>query len=226
MNPMISASIMCADIMNLETHLRELEQSGCDYIHVDIMDGAFVPNFTLGTDLIHRLHQDTKIPLDIHLMVEKPEEKLDYFEILPHDTVSVHVESSRNIRNVTERIRKKGANACVALNPATPLCYLDYLYDDIDMILIMTVNPGYAGQEMIPAALDKISQLKTYLKSTERGQILIEVDGNVSFANAPKMARAGADIFVAGSSSIYQKEGTFADNVSRLREAILAEREK
>lgn len=226
MNPLISASIMCADIMNLETHLRELEQSGCDYIHVDIMDGAFVPNYTLGTDLIRRLHQDTKIPLDIHLMVEKPEEKLDYFELFPQDVVSVHVEASRNIRSVTEKIRKKGAKVSVALNPATPLCYLDYLYDDIDMILIMTVNPGYAGQEMIPAALNKISELKKHLQATGREEILIEVDGNVSFENAPKMARVGADIFVAGSSSIYSKGSVFTDNVIRLRNDILSEMDK
>ncbi len=226
MNPMISASIMCADIMNLELHLRELERSGCDYIHVDIMDGVFAPNYTMGTDMVRRLHQDTKIPLDIHLMVEKPEEKLDYFELCPQDVVSVHVEAARNIQKIAEKIRSRGAKVCVALNPATPLCYLDYLYDDIDMVLIMTVNPGFSGQKMIPAALEKISDLKAHLKSINRRDILIEVDGNVSFENAPAMARAGADIFVGGSSSIYRPEGSFADHVSRLRNLIRSEMER
>lgn len=226
MNPMISASIMCADIMNLERHLRDLEKSGCDYIHVDIMDGTFVPNYTLGTELIRRLHQDTRIPLDIHLMVEKPEEKLNYFELLPQDVVSVHVESTKNIQKIIETIRKKGARACVALNPATPLCYLDYLYDEIDMILIMTVNPGFSGQKLIPATLKKIEALRAHLDAIEKSSILIEVDGNVSFENAPVMAQAGADVFVAGSSSIYWQGSSFTDNVSRLRNVVLAEMKK
>lgn len=226
MKPLISASIMCADIMNLKPHLIDLEKSGCDYIHVDIMDGTFVPNYTLGTELIRRLHQDTRIPLDIHLMVEKPEEKLDYFELFPQDIVSVHVESTKNILEIINTIRRKGARACVALNPATPLCYLDYLYDDINMILVMTVNPGFSGQKLIPATLKKIEDLRAHLESMGKIGIQIEVDGNVSFENAPAMARAGADVFVAGSSSVYWPGSSFTDNICRLRNSILIEMNK
>lgn len=220
MRPLISASIMCSDLLNMEAHVRELERGGCDYIHVDIMDGEFVPNYTMGTDLVHCLHQTTRIPLDIHLMVENPEVKLDYFELAPDDVVSVHVESTRHIQKALGIIRQKGARASAALNPATPLCYLDYLYDDLDMVLIMAVNPGFAGQKMVPSTLDKIVQLKSQLELAGKTDIAINVDGNVSFENAVKMARAGADIFVAGTSSIYNQALPFAENVLKLRNAI------
>ncbi|MCI8662767.1 MAG: ribulose-phosphate 3-epimerase [Hungatella sp.] len=222
MQPCISASIMCADLMNMEYHLKELERCGCEYIHVDIMDGVFVPNYTLGTDFIRQLHQTTKIPLDLHLMVEAPEDKLDYFELFPEDVVSIHVESTRHLQKALSKIRKRGAKASAALNPATPVCYLDYLYDDLDMVLVMTVNPGFAGQKMIPSTLEKITQIKKRLTERGRRDVPVEADGNVSFENAVKMAKAGADIFVAGTSSIYRQELPFEDCVKEFRKAILA----
>ncbi|MCI8887146.1 MAG: ribulose-phosphate 3-epimerase [Hungatella sp.] len=220
MKPCISASIMCADLMNIGSHLKELERCGCEYIHVDIMDGIFVPNYTLGTDLVRRLHQATRIPLDLHLMVEAPEDKLDYFELFPEDVVSIHVESTRHLQKALSKIRQRGAKASAALNPATPICCLDYLYDDLDMVLIMTVNPGFAGQKMIPSTLGKITQVKEWLKQKGKGHIPVEADGNVSFENAVKMERAGADIFVAGTSSIYRQGIPFEDSVKAFREVL------
>lgn len=220
MKPCISASIMCADLMNMGHHLKELEACGCEYIHVDIMDGVFVPNYTLGTELVRRLHQATKIPLDLHLMVEAPEDKLDYFELFPEDVVSIHVESTRHLQKALSKIRQRGAKASAALNPATPVCYLDYLYDDLDMVLVMTVNPGFAGQKMIPSTLEKITQIKKQLKERGRSDVPVEADGNVSFENAVKMAEAGADIFVAGTSSIYRQGVPFEDSMRAFREAI------
>lgn len=217
---MISPSLMCADFFALREELDKLERGGIEYLHIDIMDGEFVQNYTLGTDFIKKLHAATSIPLDIHLMITEPEKKLSWFEIKEGDYVSVHYEASTHIQGTLAAIRKMGGKPMLALNPGTPLSVLEELLPDIDAVLIMTVNPGFAGQKLIPQTLDKITRLRKYLDENGYENIEIEVDGNVSFENAKKMNLAGANIFVAGTSSIYSKDGSFDENIAMLRAAI------
>ncbi len=220
MTSKISPSLMCVDFLNLKEELAILERGGIEYLHIDIMDGVFVPNYTLGTDFVKMLHKATNIPLDIHMMVTSPESKLDWFELREGDYVSVHYESCTHIQRVLSQIHARGAKTMLALNPGTPLSVLDELLPDLDAVLIMTVNPGFAGQKLIPQTLDKITRCRKMLDERGYTNIEIEVDGNVSFENAKKMRAAGADIFVAGTSSIYAKTGTTEENMNTLREAI------
>lgn len=216
----ISVSVMCADPFSLDKAITDFENSGIELIHVDIMDGHFVPNITLGTDYIKAVKQRMDIPLDIHLMIEDPEQRIDWFEFGENDMVSVHYESTRHLQKVLAAIRARGAKAFVALNPATPLNVLDTLWDEIDGVLLMTVNPGFAGQKLIPSTLKKIRALRDYLDGNGYSHIEIEVDGNVSFENAKKMHEAGADIFVAGTSSVFNKNWTLYEGVQKLRGCI------
>lgn len=216
----IAPSIMCAPLLSVEGCLRELEQNGADLIHIDIMDGSFVPNYTLGTNFVKELKCKTEIPLDIHLMIDDPEKKLEWFAFGEGDYVSVHYEASQHMNKALGMIKARGAKAMVAINPATPICVLESLLDDIDGVLIMTVNPGFAGQALVESTLKKISRLRKYLDEAGYLNIEIEVDGNVSFVNAKRMSEAGADIFVAGSSSVFSKEAFLPQNIARLRETI------
>lgn len=159
----------------------------------------------LGTESIKHLREVTDIPLDIHMMVEKPEEKLDWFDIQPGEYVSVHAESTRHLQRTLAKIADYGAHPMVALNPATPLCMLEDVLDDVSGVLLMTVNPGFAGQKLVPQTLGKITRLRELLDKTGHEEVFIEVDGNVSFENAPKMYHAGARAFVCGTSSIFGK---------------------
>lgn len=199
----LAPSMMCADYRTLGETLGIFEKTGIEYLHIDIMDGVFVKNFTLGTDYCRILRKMTSIPLDIHLMITEPEWKIDWFEPRPGEYVSVHAESTNHLSRALEKIKATGAKAMAALNPATPLSALDYILDEIDGVLIMTVNPGFAGQKMIPATLTKISDTRRYLDERGYSHVEIEVDGNVSFENAVKMSRSGADLFVCGSSSVF-----------------------
>lgn len=220
MNSLISPSLMCADFLNLGNELKKLEQHGIEYLHIDIMDGEFVPNFQLGTDFIKQLKGATKIPLDVHMMVRNPESKLDWIPFGQGDYVSVHYEACTHLQRALSMIRARGGKPMLALNPGTPLSVLTEVLPDLDAILIMTVNPGFAGQKLIPSTLDKIRRLRKLLDETGYGHVEIECDGNVSFENAKKMREAGANIFVAGTSSIYAKTGSFEENIQKLREAI------
>ena len=158
--------------------------------------------------------------LHIDIMFEKPESKIDWFPLTEGDYVSVHVESTRHLQRVLAQIRAKDAKAMVAINPATPISSIEHVLDDIDGVLIMTVNPGFAGQKLVPATLKKITDLRHYLDEKGYEYIDIEVDGNVSFENAKKMKAAGANIFVAGTSSIFKEEYTLAEGIQKLRQAI------
>ena len=219
MNKKIAPSVMCAPVFAMEECLTQLEK-GTDLLHLDIMDGSFVPNYTLGTDFVRQLKARAKLPLDIHLMVNDPESKLDWFTFGEGDYVSVHYEASRHLNKALRAIRARGAKAMVAINPATPICALDSMLDDIDAVLVMTVNPGFAGQALIESTLKKISRLRQYLDENGYPEIEIEVDGNVSFENAKRMSDAGANIFVAGSSSIFHKDAPLPENIAKLRTMI------
>lgn len=220
MQKKISPSIMCADFFQLDTYIKAFEKCNIDMIHVDIMDGSFVPNYTLGTDFIKALKRKTEIPLDIHLMINNPENKLDWFEFNENDYVSIHCESTPHLHKAISAIKNRRAKAMVAVNPATPICALESILDDIDAVLIMTVNPGFAGQKLIKSVLKKITQLRHYLDKNGYEHIEIEVDGNVSFENAALMSKAGSNIFVAGTSSIFTKDLKLEDAINKLKNCI------
>ncbi len=216
----ISASLMCVDFADTKKDLQALSRAGIEYLHFDIMDGAFVPNYALGCCMVDGLRGRTDIPFDIHLMVERPEQKIPYFKLQPGDAVSVHAESTAHLQRVLAGLKNEGMTAGVALNPATPIQALDYVWDVVDFILIMTVNPGYAGQKMVPATLQKITNVREYLDAKGRSDVMIQVDGNVSFENAVRMAKAGAGNFVAGTAGLFRKDMSIEEAAAHLRECI------
>jgi ribulose-phosphate 3-epimerase len=219
LRPGISASVMCVNFLDTKKDLDALVRAGIDYLHFDIMDGEFVPNYALGTGMAAAL-RDFPLPRDIHLMVRRPEAKIPYFDIGPGDAVSVHAESTVHLHRVLGSIRSLGAAAGVALNPATPLNVLEYVMDALDFVLIMTVNPGFAGQQMVPSALKKIREARTFLDERDGADILIQVDGNVSFENAARMAKAGAQNFVAGTAGLFRRDMDIPQAAAALRKAI------
>ncbi len=216
----ISPSLMCADIESIKQTLETFENLSIEYLHIDIMDGHFVPNFMLGTDYCKHIKRLCGIPLDIHLMIEKPEEKISWFDFGEGDIVSVHCESTAHLQKALLEIRKRGGRPFVAINPATPLNVLEHILDDIDGVVIMSVNPGFAGQKIIPSTISKTAQLRKMLDEKGYGNIEIEVDGNINYENAKKMKDAGANIFVVGTSSIFNKNITTEDGVAKLREIL------
>ena len=215
----IAPSVMCADLCNLESDIRELETAGIDMLHFDLMDAHFVPNMPIGLALIQQLRPKTDCAFDIHLMVENNDFFVDAVAEIGVQQIAVHVESATHLDRTLSVIQAHDIKAGAALNPATPLSALAYVLDRLDFVLIMTVNPGFAGQKMVPATLRKIAEGRAFLD--KRGvQIPIEVDGNVSFENIPKMVSAGADILVGGTSSVFHKSGSRGKNIQRTRQAI------
>ncbi len=213
--------MMCVDLMNVERDVHILEEAGVDYLHVDVMDNHFVPNITLSLDFIKSLKKITDIPLDIHLMIEKPGICLNRFDFCgKDDVICVHYESEVHIQRTLSTIRSLGVQSSIALNPGTPVCMLEDLLDDIDIVLIMTVNPGYAGQKLVRSTLNKIKKAKEMLSARHFNRVRIEVDGNVSFENAAVMRKLGADIYVGGTSSIFEKGSSIKTNTERLRSII------
>jgi ribulose-phosphate 3-epimerase len=217
----IAPSMMCADLWRLDLALAALEAGGVDLLHFDLMDAHFVPNLPLGLGLIEQLRPHTDLPFDAHLMVENCDLFVEKLAGLGVQQVSVHAEAARHLDRTLGLIHRHGLKAGVALNPATPLSALDYVADQLDFVLVMTVNPGFAGQKLVPSALRKIGDCRAYLK--QRGlDALIQVDGNVSIANIPAMVAAGADILVAGTSSVFQAVRPIAENIAQTRQAIAA----
>lgn len=216
----ISPSMMCVEIDKMKEYLKIFEEEGIEYLHIDIMDGDFVPNYMLGTDYVKQLRKITKIPLDVHLMVNEPERKIDWFDFQEGEYVSVHTESTRHLQKALQAIKATGAKPMVAINPATPVESLQYVLDDIEGLLVMTVNPGFSGQKAIPQAIQKIEDCRKYLDSRGYNNIEIEVDGNVSYELAGKMAEKYADIFVAGTSSFLRGFDGVRAGICRMRSII------
>lgn len=216
----ISPSMMCADLMTLKETLSIFDKKNIEFLHIDVMDGVFAPNYMLGVEFCKSLKRNSKIPLDIHLMVDNPDSKIDWFPIEKGDMVSVHAESTFHLHRVLRKIKEKGALCAVALNPATPISNIEYVLEDIDAVMLMTVNPGFAGQKLIPSMLKKISDTREFLDKKGYKHIDIEVDGNVSFENLVKMKDAGANVYVSGSSGVFTKEFDLSTAIDKTRELI------
>ena len=218
--PKLSPSLMCVDFAQIEDTLRTFEECGIDYLHIDIMDGEFVPNYALGTNFCAQLRKLTRIPLDIYLMITRPDSKLDRFDFRPGEFVSVHWESTPHVQKTLAAIRAAGAKPMLAINPATPGDVIRYLLPDLEGILVMTVNPGFAGQPLVPATLEKIRDIRSFVEENGYPDLEIEVDGNVSFENAKRMRAAGATMFVGGSSSIFSPQGSLRSNIQKMNEMV------
>lgn len=216
MNKYLSASVMCADLVNLEKSIRELEKGGIDYIHIDIMDGSFVPNITLGFDLVNAVKKITDIPLDVHMMVNDPARFIDLMNLDENDILCVHYEADVHIQRTLAKIKAKGCKAGLAVNPQTPLSSFEYLREYVDMALIMTVSPGFAGQKIFEGAERKIREARAMLGN----DILIEADGNMSIQNGVMVSNAGADIFVLGTSSLFLKDKDIETAAKDFRAAL------
>jgi ribulose-phosphate 3-epimerase len=195
----IAPSILSADFSKLGEEIRAVEKAGADLIHIDVMDGMFVPNITIGPTVIESLRKETSLPFDVHLMIEAPERYISAFRSAGSDYITVHVEACRHLHRILHQIRESGAKAGVSLNPSTPACCIKQVIPDIDMVLVMTVNPGFGGQKFISSMLDKIAAVRRMLDSTGR-EILLEVDGGATIENAAQIRKAGADILVGGAS--------------------------
>jgi ribulose-phosphate 3-epimerase len=204
---LIAPSILSADFGALARDVMAAEAAGADWIHVDVMDGHFVPNITIGPLVVDAVRRATKLPLDVHLMIESPERYLEAFVRAGADWITVHQETCPHLHRTLQQIRELGARPGVALNPSTPVDCLQDLTADLDLILVMTVNPGFGGQAFIPGSLRRIRAVREMLTREGRGDVHVEVDGGIAPNTAPGVVEAGADVLVAGSAVFGHKDG-------------------
>ncbi len=210
----IAPSILSADFARLGGEIAAIEAAGADYVHVDVMDGHFVPNITIGPPVVAALRKTTRLPFDVHLMIENPDAYIPAFAEAGADIITVHQEAGAHLHRTVQLIKSLGKKAGVSLNPATPVSSLEVLLDDLDLVLVMSVNPGFGGQSFIPATLAKITALRREID--RRGlQAELEVDGGVKPDNIGKIAAAGADVFVAGSAVF--NTGDYAATIAALK---------
>lgn len=213
----IAPSILSADFMRLGEEIKAVENAGAHIIHIDVMDGHFVPNITIGYSIINSIRKITKLPLDVHLMIEEPDRLLKDFIDAGADFLTVHYEASIHLHRTIQQIKESGIKAGVSINPATPIWNLENILYDLDLVLIMSVNPGFGGQEFIPRTIEKIQLLKKMI--SDRGlSPLIEVDGGVKLENAKEIIDAGADILVMGSA--FFNSDNYESTVKKLNEIL------
>ena len=221
MKGQISASMMCADLVHLDKLVRTFEKSGIDYLHIDVMDGTFVPNYGLGIDYIRGLRELTSIPLDLHLMIDKPDEKLSWFDFRPADCVSIHYESTVHVQRTVGKLKEYGCKIMLAINPATPVYSLEEMLEYIDGVNVLLVNPGFAGQKIVHSCIKKVEKIRNYLDEAGYPKLSIEVDGNVTCERAQYFRTLGVDMFVAGTSSIFGGDlSSMQSNIDQLKNAI------
>lgn len=213
----LTASLICADQSNLEYEVKKIEKGGADYLHFDAMDGLFVPRFGMYPEQLKSIKKYSKLPVDAHLMIENPGKYVDLFADSGADILSIHIEADRHINHTISKIKSKGIKAGVVLNPATPLSSLEYILDDVDLIMLMAINPGILGHKLIPSMLNKIKSLKKMIGSRK---ILIEVDGGVTYDSAPIMIENGADMLVCGSSTIFKQDSTVDKEIIKFRKFL------
>ncbi len=214
----IAPSILSADFAFLHEEIKKIEKGGADWVHIDVMDGHFVPNITMGPLVVEAIKKNTSLPLDVHLMVEKPERYVEQFVNAGADIVSVHTEASVHLNRTVNYIKSLGVKAGVALNPATSLTAVEYVLDDVDMVILMSVNPGFGGQELISSSLEKIRKLKNIISHRS---VLIEVDGGINSQNASLVSEAGADVLVAGSAVFCQSDTSLAIKLLRTKKKMV-----
>lgn len=217
-NIKLSASLMCADWLNLKNQIIELENNDIDYMHYDLVDGLYAPDFTMGSTIIDTVRNFTKLPGHYHLMVEEPMRLFDNFKLTKNEIFTIHQETSKNLHRDLIAVKEK-AKVAVALSPATSLEHLEYVIEELDNVLILTVNPGFQSQKMIPQIVRKIENLKNLINKMNLN-LTITVDGNVNKDTIPDFVKAGADILVLGSSGLFKKDKSIKDAVDEIKESI------
>ena len=214
--PLISPSILSADFARLADAVQEVEAAGADWIHVDVMDGHFVPNLTVGPPMVEALRKVTTLPLDVHLMMTNPDEFIPDFAKAGADILTVHVETCPHLHRTVQSIKEQNVKAGVSLNPATSASTLEHILGDVDLVLVMSVNPGFGGQKFIDGTLDKIRQIRTMI-NTSKGSPYLEVDGGITVLNVASVLKAGANVLVAGSAIF--ESSNITDTIRQLRTA-------
>jgi len=214
----LAPSILSADFSRLGEQVAEAAKAGADYIHVDVMDGRFVPNITIGAPVVAAIRRWTELPLDVHLMIEKPETQVEQFVNAGADIITVHIEACPHIHRVVQKIKESGVKAGVSLNPGTPVSTLNEILPSLDLVLVMTVNPGYGGQTFIESTLDKIAYLRAELDRKNLTAEL-EVDGGINTDTAPKVVKAGATVLVAGAA-VFNSKQTVQETLEQIRASL------
>ena len=219
MSVRIAPSILAADFAKLGNELLKIENAGADWVHIDVMDGHFVPNITIGPLIVEAVKRSTRLPLDVHLMIEQPERYLDDFIDMGADTLGIHVETCPHLHSTLAMIRARKCRACAVLNPATPASLVEPVLGDLDQVLVMTVNPGFGGQSFIESQLDKIATLRRWIDDAKL-DVTLEVDGGIKKETIERAAAAGADTFVAGTAIFHADD--YGEAIRELR--VLAEK--